>query len=64
MRMLLVEGTTIVVAHRLSPIKKADLIMVYDKGRIAERGRHGELLSKKGMFHQLCSGQVLDCKVT
>jgi ATP-binding cassette subfamily B (MDR/TAP) protein 1 len=56
--------TTIAVAHRLSTIKEADLIMAFDKGRIVERGRHGELLSKKGMYYQMCLGQGLDRALT
>lgn len=52
--------TTIAVAHRLSTIKEADMIMVFDKGRIVERGRHGELVSRKGMYYQMCLGQGLD----
>lgn len=56
--------TTIAVAHRLSTIKDADLIMVFDKGKIVESGKHGELLSKKGMYYQMCLGQGLDRAVT
>jgi ATP-binding cassette subfamily B (MDR/TAP) protein 1 len=52
--------TTVAVAHRLSTIKEADLIMVFDKGRIMESRRHGELISKKGMNYQMCLGQGLD----
>jgi len=52
--------TTIAVAHRLSTIKDADLICVFDKGRIVERGKHGELISKRGMYYLMCLGQGLD----
>ncbi|MDN3922352.1 ABC transporter transmembrane domain-containing protein [Roseateles violae] len=48
------EGrTTLVIAHRLSTIVDADLIVVMDKGRIVERGRHEELLERKGLYAQL-----------
>ncbi len=42
--------TTLVIAHRLSTIIHADEILVLDAGRIVERGRHGELLQKQGLY--------------
>ncbi|KAJ4287807.1 hypothetical protein N0V90_012511 [Kalmusia sp. IMI 367209] len=52
--------TTIAVAHRLSTIKDADVIVVFSKGRIAETGTHKELLSKRGMYYEMSLGQSLD----
>lgn len=52
--------TTIAVAHRLSTIKDADLIIVFARGRIVERGTHKELLSMRGMYYDMCLGQSLD----
>ena len=49
--------TTLVVAHSLSTIQKADLIIVLDKGRIAESGTHQTLLDKNGLYAHLCALQ-------
>ena len=42
--------TTFVIAHRLSTVRNADLILVLDKGKIAERGSHDELMDKAGQY--------------
>jgi ATP-binding cassette, subfamily B, bacterial len=51
--------TTIAVAHRLSTILRADLILVYDRGRIRERGTHEELLAFGGLYAKLYQEQFL-----
>jgi ATP-binding cassette subfamily B protein len=49
--------TSIVIAHRLSTILAADLILVMDRGRIVERGRHSELLAQGGLYANLYDTQ-------
>ena len=49
--------TSFIVAHRLSTIKKADLIIVMNEGHIIEQGNHEELLSKKGFYYNLYYSQ-------
>ena len=52
--------TTIVIAHRLSTIVGADQIIVLDQGRVAERGTHGELLAKGGLYAELWNRQAAE----
>lgn len=52
--------TTIVVAHRLATVKKADKIIVLDKGKIIARGNHDKLISEKGLYARLASLQFTD----
>ncbi|TVP51682.1 MAG: ABC transporter ATP-binding protein [Mongoliibacter sp.] len=50
--------TTFVIAHRLSTIRQADQILVIENGRIAEQGRHDELIAKEGRYYQLYTYQA------
>ena len=53
----LMEGRTVfVIAHRLSTVMNADVIMVLDHGRIIERGNHADLIAQKGTYYQLYTG--------
>ncbi len=60
LRKLLSERSAIVIAHRLSTIVNADLICVVDGGRICEMGTHRELLSRRGLYHELYERQFVD----
>ena len=51
------ERTTFIVAHRLSTIKNADMILVMDKGQIVEQGTHYDLLQKQGYYYKLHNSQ-------
>lgn len=55
---ILKDRTTIVIAHRLSTVRNADLIVVLDKGVIIEKGTHYELMEKKGLYFYLNSQQL------
>ena len=55
----LMEGRTVfVIAHRLSPVRNANAIMVLEQGQIMERGDHDDLIGQKGRYYQLYTGQA------
>jgi ATP-binding cassette subfamily B multidrug efflux pump len=57
----LMEGrTTFVIAHRLSTVRRADMILVMDKGQIVERGTHSELLARGGLYKEIHDLQLAD----
>ena len=55
--MLMQDRTTFVIAHRLSTIQQADQILVIEEGAISERGKHDELIAKKGRYYELYTYQ-------
>jgi len=57
---LMAGRTTIVIAHRLSTVRRANLIVVVDGGRIIEVGRHDELVARKGVYRRLYDLQFTD----
>ena len=57
LKRLIVGRTTFVIAHRLSTIVHADKILVFNKGQLAEQGKHQELVAKNGVYAKLYQGQ-------
>ena len=57
---LIRDRTTIVIAHRLSTVRRADLIVVMERGRIIEQGTHAELLAQGGQYQKLYELQFAD----
>ena len=59
---MMMGRTSFIVAHRLSTIKNADLILVMNNGNIIEQGTHNELLDRKGFYHELYNSQFAKTK--
>jgi subfamily B ATP-binding cassette protein MsbA len=56
---LMQRRTSLVIAHRLSTVRNADLIVVVEKGHIVERGRHDDLIAQGGTYARLCQMQFM-----
>jgi ATP-binding cassette, subfamily B, bacterial len=58
MATLLAGRTTFVIAHRLSTVRRADLILLLEEGRIIERGTHDELMGARGVYYEMVQRQM------
>ena len=60
MQLLLQGRSTLIIAHRLSTVLRADRVAVVDRGRIVEQGSHADLLASEGVYSRLFRGQFRD----
>ena len=58
LRTALAGRTVIIIAHRLSAVRQADRVLVFENGRIVEQGEHEALLERKGLYHKLYGHEV------
>jgi subfamily B ATP-binding cassette protein MsbA len=61
---LMQNKTSVIIAHRLSTVRRADLIVVMEKGRIIQTGTHAELLAKGGVYKKLYELQFAEEEIT
>jgi ATP-binding cassette subfamily B protein len=54
------QRTSLIVSHRISTVRHADVILVLDDGRVIERGRHHELVDRGGAYAELYRKQLLE----
>ena len=59
LRQLMKERTSFIIAHRIQSVMAADLILVFDKGRVVQQGTHRELLKQEGIYRQVFEIQTL-----
>jgi ABC-type multidrug transport system fused ATPase/permease subunit len=62
MQELLRGRSTLIIAHRLSTVLRADRVVVIERGRVVEEGRHAELITREGTYSKLYRGQFRDAE--
>ncbi len=60
LKQVMADRTSIIISHRISTVKDADMIIVLDNGAISERGTHDELVAKGGIYAELYEKQLLE----
>ena len=63
LRRVITHRTSIVVSHRISTVRDADLILVLDQGKVVERGTHNELVAQAGLYAGLYRKQLLEAEL-
>ncbi|MFH0990196.1 MAG: ABC transporter ATP-binding protein [bacterium] len=63
LRLFMKDRTSIIISHRISTVKEADLIIVLEKGKIVERGTHEELVARGGIYTDLYEKQLLEKEI-
>jgi ABC-type multidrug transport system fused ATPase/permease subunit len=58
MRFVMKERTTFIIAHRISTVKRADLVIVVEEGRITQMGTHADLMQQEGHYREIASVQL------
>jgi ABC-type multidrug transport system fused ATPase/permease subunit len=58
MNSLLAGRTTVVIAHRLSTVRRADVILLMEDGRVTERGTHDQLMLARGVYYDMVMRQM------